>query len=961
MTLSTTFSALLRVGDEESVVTLLTEVEAAGHRLGVNDRDQPVLHSPPDVEPDKALLARLRAHKAELTAELLRRTLVVYLDFETWSEVDLEEVGISAYAEHGSTIVLNLVWAIGQDEPQIWSPFDEDAEEIPQALLAALLLKGVRFCAHNFAFDRAIWNEHMVGRYEWPEILLERWSCTAFRARLARLPSGLDAIGKILDLPHQKDAAGHKLIRRITKMANPIDEMTDDDWDQLESYVLQDVRALRALDQMLPEIPEQWQSIFELDARINERGFPADLAAVERLILVRDAEQRRLEKEFRDLAGNGELTSPRQVAKLRTKLGELGVDLPSLKREVLETWVEENPKRQDLAARLIRNRLESAHSSDAKLDRITATATGSGRVRDGFVLHGAHTGRWAGAGVQLQNLPKAKIADPAELLTKLLERADAIEAGTCDPLVDPGWTLSIKESIANALRGCFRAPEGWRFVAVDFSQIESRVLCWISGQEDKLELYRAGDDVYLHDARALDSDSRDLGKLFVLSAGYGASGAVLFKRAAGFGVALSEEDAYAKTDRWRENNHAIVTFWYELYDKVRLALDLAPGDVVKFNRFRIWRRDETLYLQLPSGRVLKYHEPTLEDSDYGYSAKLTVELPKHKKLLPTGLWHGAVTENVVSAIAVDLLMNAMLKLDQAGIFLIGSVHDEIVALAPIDEAEAIRDYMVEVMEEPPDWAEDLPLAAEGYVNERFIKPPKAAHAPLPPSSAERWMHCPGSVAATKLVGPVPESSFALEGTEAHRIFAACLERDTDPAELTDDFFIVASLRQALEITRDIIAGRKFKVEVRLESLPGLAKVWGTADVLVFDDEDAVVAIIDLKFGAGVTVEPDSLQVKIYSLLAAQKYGCSFEGIDLHIVQPRRVHERGPHRMHHITTDELDALAIALQRAVEATEDPAAPRVAGAWCRFCTARPDCPEARSYVPANATPRVFHDPLA
>jgi DNA polymerase len=410
----------------------------------------------------------------------------------------------------------------------------------------------------------------------------------------------------------------------------------------------------------------------------------------------------------------------------------LGADVPNLKRETLEDWQQANPQRDDLAARLISNRLESSHSSDAKLDRIIKCAASSGRVRNGFTLHGAHTGRWSGSGVQLQNLPKSKDHDPADLLDRLLARADAIENGSCDPLIDPKWNLSIKESIAQSLRGCFQAPEGWTFVAADFAQIESRVLCWLAGQEDKLALYRTGEDVYIAEARALNSDNRDLGKLFVLSAGYGASGRVIHTRAPGYGVLLTEEEAYTKTDQWRQNNHAITSFWYELYDKVHLALDLAPGETVEFNRFCLWTERGTLILQLPSGRVLRYHGPELIDSEDGYASKLTVGLPKNKKLLSSTLWHGSVTENVVQAIAADLLMGAMVKMDQLNIFTVGCIHDEILALAPVEEAEVVRDLMIEVMKQAPDWAEGLPLGAEAFVNTRFPKLPMRRYHHLRP-------------------------------------------------------------------------------------------------------------------------------------------------------------------------------------------------------------------------------------
>jgi DNA polymerase len=871
--------------------------------------------------------------------------MTVYLDFETCSPVDLDLVGTRTYAEHPASRILCLSYAVADQPVRIWWPNQAVPTDLHQAVTA-----GHRVAAHNFQFDYTVWHQHMVP-LGWPAIPLDRWSCTMFRARLARLPASLEEAAKALDLPVQKDAAGRRFMLPLARRDLDTNPLNDEERCRLAAYCSMDTEVLRALDRRLPEIPEQWQPLVALDFELNARGMPVDLDAVRQLIVVRDAENLRLSREFRRLT-EGELSSPKQVAKFRMKLADLGVGLPDLQRETLEAWVDENPRRQDLAAQLIRNRLESSHASDTKLDRMLATACNTGRLRDGFLLHGAHPGRWAGRGWQPQNFPKNKVSDPTETLNALLDRAQGIKAGTLDANADPGWTTSIKEAIAGSLRALLKTPDGWEFVSADFGQIESRALCWVAGQDDVLDEYRRGEDVYIKTAERLGSDSRDLGKLLVLSAGYGASGNVVYTRAPGFGLSLTVDEAHDFTARWRGANSAIVAFWHELFRTLCFVVEQpADQEPVTYRCFSIWRDPEMLFVQLPSGRVLKYRNPRLEMSERG-SLVLTVELPKHKRLLPVSLWHGTAAENVTQAIAFDVMVGAMLRLHRDGVFLVGTIHDEIVALAPVEDAEAIRDHMIAVMKTPPVWAPDLPLAADAFINERFVKPVKPAHAPLPPSAAERWMNCPGSVAAVAALPPEPESSFAVEGTEAHRIFAACLTRDLDPAGLTEDRMLILPLRHALMLARDVIAGRRFKVETRLQPLPGLGKVWGTADVLVFDRHDRIVAVIDLKFGAGVAVEPDSVQLQIYALLAAQQYGCPPDGIDLHIVQPRRQHERGPHRMHHIGTDDLDRLFARLQDAVDALEDPAAPRIAGAWCRFCAARRECPAARSETARSAS---------
>jgi DNA polymerase len=555
--------------------------------------------------------------------------------------------------------------------------------------------------------------------------------------------------------------------------------------------------------------------------------------------------------------------------------------------------------------------------------------------------------------VQLQNLPRNALADTGAVLTALRARAERIIAGQGGD--DPPMPVPVKEAIAACLRGVFKAPEGWAFVAADLGQIESRVLCWLAGQEDVLDEYRAGEDVYRKTADRLGSGSRDLGKLLVLSAGFGASGRVMHERAPGFGVTLTADEAYDFTDRWRAINHRIVGFWHELFRALGLCVEL-PADQppIAFNRFRIWRTTEMLFVQLPSGRCLKYRQPELAMSERG-TLVLNVLLPKGQNLLPVSLWHGATTENVVQAIACDILIQAMLQLHRDGVFLVGSIHDEVVALAKVDQAEAVKAHMIKVMRTPPAWAADLPLAADGFVNTRFLKPSstKSAHAPLAPSAAHRWMSCPGSVLAERLAPPSPVSAFAEEGTEAHRIFAECLTRSVTPGSLTSDTALIDPLRHALLLAADVIAGRRFLVEQRLEPIPGLSKVWGTADVIVFDQHDRVVAILDLKFGAGVAVEADAVQLQIYALLAAQQYGASPDGIAVHIIQPRREHIRGPHRSHHVSTGDLDRLVGRLEAAAQAAEPPDAPRIAGSWCQFCVAASTCPEHLARPPARQRP--------
>jgi Protein of unknown function (DUF2800) len=225
-----------------------------------------------------------------------------------------------------------------------------------------------------------------------------------------------------------------------------------------------------------------------------------------------------------------------------------------------------------------------------------------------------------------------------------------------------------------------------------------------------------------------------------------------------------------------------------------------------------------------------------------------------------------------------------------------------------------------------------------------------AHAPFSPSGSERWMNCPGSFRAEQEAGPRPTSMYAEEGTGAHTIFAEALRRNISPYRLMTDTYIAKPLHEAWLAAKQLIAGRHFLVEQRLPPLPGMPDLWGTADIIVFDHHGHVVMVIDLKFGSGVVVEPDSVQLAIYALLAAQQYGGSPAGITTVILQPRALHAAGPVRQHLHVPAALDALLCALQAGMGAARITEAARVSGLWCRFCAAAHRCSERHHNLPQS-----------
>jgi hypothetical protein len=240
-----------------------------------------------------------------------------------------------------------------------------------------------------------------------------------------------------------------------------------------------------------------------------------------------------------------------------------------------------------------------------------------------------------------------------------------------------------------------------------------------------------------------------------------------------------------------------------------------------------------------------------------------------------------------------------------------------------------------------------------------------AHAPLPPSSAKRWMECPGSVRAERESPSLPASDFSEAGAAAHKLFAHSLLHALPPQALTADPDVLQPLILALDLTRKILAGRPFMVELQLSPFSDLPTVWGTTDLVVFSGEGPIEAIIDLKFGEAVGVEANAVQLGIYGLLAARQFGVASTGLTTWIIQPRHDHDGGPARYHRYSPADLVRLENRLRQAVAATEHPYAPRHTGDWCRFCAAASRCPvrqQAPNAVPAaqsawfRPTPRWF-----
>ena len=651
----------------------------------------------------------------------------LHLDVETRSAVNLKRVGPSVYAEHPSTDLWCACWAIGDGAIQTWRPGDPPPTELVEHVAA-----GHPLVAHNaMSFERVIWRHVLAARYGWPEPTLEQWHCTGALAAAMALPRSLDEAARALGLPAQKDIAGHRL---MLQMARP--RLIEPDgsivwWDvpdkvaRLIAYCRQDVEVERALHRRLRSLSDAEREVFLLDARINERGVAVDLELVEAAEALVAETQAQLDAEMRQLTG-GVVEAATQSARLLTWLRARGVEAESVdKPAVAELLGTDLP---DDVRRVLEVRAEAARSSTAKLKAFRARTCRDGRLRDNLLYHGAGTGRWSGKGVQLQNLPRPSIIADTEAAITAIRRAR--RPWWIDAFYGPPMGV-----VSDCLRGMLIASPGMELIAADFAAIEARVLAWFAGQRDLIRLFATGGDAYRHmaaeiygrsaDAIAKGSVERQLGKQAVLGCGYGLGAPKFRTTCAKAGIQIDEALAERVVQTYRTTNDRIVALWRELEDAALRAVE-QPGLTVPAAagrvRFRI--KGDFLWLILPSGRPLAYAKPRIEDVETPWG-ELRPQVTYLGVNSVTRAWErqsaygGKWTENVVQAVARDLLAAAMLRLEQAGYRIVLSVHDEIVAEVPagvgsVEEFEAIMCQL-------PDWAEGCPVAAEGWRGLRYRK------------------------------------------------------------------------------------------------------------------------------------------------------------------------------------------------------------------------------------------------
>lgn len=642
---------------------------------------------------------------------------LVFVDFETRSRASLKKVGGRAYALHPSTEVICAVLCTvdgATDTRQIWIGSNPPS-----------LKKSFAGVAHNaIGFDRHIW-----ARLKWPEP--ERWIDTAELSRLAGYPkASLDYLAQTL-LGRHKDLEGSKLTRSLSRLSRKTKcwpELTSEILERVIAYCWQDVIDMMDLWQYLA--PYEHNDIFglrEVDRIINDRGVYFDTELAEMLI----AADAHLGEQALTAAGVS-ANIIRSNPQLRDAFACLNVDIDNAQRPTIEALLtHSDPQVVTLARARLALSTIAAGKCQAGLARVSADS----RLRDIVRYFGAHTGRWAGQGMQLQNLTIGATSDDvkkAEALGDAATPQDVIHAAC---VTDPDTVIAelpeliewIDTKTINTLtRACITAPPGYTLTVVDFAGIEARCVAWMAGDHEALEIFRTKGDPY----RALASklfevppdqvtkDQRGIGKRAELGCGYG-MGALKFEatvRKYGGDWAKIPVTPQQCVDVWRAAHAPIVWFWRNL--------ERAAKDAVKYGQGECWptrwaATDDGVLCELPSGRCLRYYEMTLREGERGEELLYTGERGHIVGRIHT--YGGALTENVVQACSRDIMALALIECEAAGLRPVMHTHDEIVCEVPNNEAKDALALQEIIMRNVPPWAVGMPIDVDGFICKRYRK------------------------------------------------------------------------------------------------------------------------------------------------------------------------------------------------------------------------------------------------
>lgn len=651
------------------------------------------------------------------------------IDIETKSSVDITKAGAYRYAQSEDFEI--LLFACKYDEEDVQLVDLTAGESIPEWILTALMNPNVIKHAYNAAFE---WYCLNTAGYRTP---LEQWNCTMIHGLYCGYAAGLDATGKAIGLPQdkQKLSTGKALIRYFCTPCKPtksnggrswnLPKHAPEKWELFREYCKQDVvtenEILKRL-QAFP-VPEEEQRLWRMDILMNAYGVRVDTNLIAGALAIDSHSTECLTAEAFRITG---LSNPNSATQLQQWLSGKGVDIPNLQKATVEEYLQREDLPDD-ARKILEIRQQLGKTSIKKYVAMDTAKGADDRVRGLTQFYGANrTGRWAGRLVQLQNLPRnyLKTLDYARNLVK-------------DKNYDGIKLLygNVPDTLSQLIRTAFIPSDGNKFVVADFSAIEARVIAWLAGEQWVNEVFATHGKIYEATASQMfhvpiekiakgnpEYSLRQKGKVATLALGYQGGTAALIAMGA-LNMGLTEEELPDIVQRWRGANPRIRDLWYAVEQAALTTMQTAQpqgiyGLIFRYEGDLVYGQS-FLTVQLPSGRKLFYPKPFLQENQFGKMAIHYYTVGQQtRKWEVASTYGGKMTENIVQAIARDCLAETLKRIDRMGLQVVFHVHDEVIIDAP---ASITVDEICDLMAEPIPWAPGLILKGAGFESDYYMK------------------------------------------------------------------------------------------------------------------------------------------------------------------------------------------------------------------------------------------------
>ena len=657
----------------------------------------------------------------------------ISIDIETYSKIDLTKSGVYKYIEEDFEILL-IAYAYNDEEVKIIDL--KNGEKIPPQFKKDLFDESIIKTAFNANFERVC-----LSKYFNKNLSPKMFRCTQVHALYLGLPHGLDNVAKTLRLKEQKLEEGKNLIRFFMNEKNVALINSKENskeklevlkkYEEFKKYCINDVVVERSIKKVLEKvkIPEIENKLWELDQEINDRGVLVDKKLLENACIYDSDFKEALIKKLKAIT---KVENPKSNNQIKLYLKSLGLEVTSLNKESVEKLLKSeevlnNPKFEEIKEVLdLRSKLNK--TSTKKYEAMKRCVCSDGRIRGLFQFYGANrTGRWAGRLVQVQNLPQNKLSNLDEVRsiisnnykTKLPSRDEYDKYNNED----------ISNILSQLIRTTFIPKKNHRFIIADFSAIEARIIAYLSNEKWRLDVFNTHGKIYEASASKMfnvdinkitkESELRQKGKIAELALGYqGGVGALVSMGA--YNMNLCEEDLVEIVKAFRSSNINIVKLW----KKVERAFIQAVKDKTVVNidkNISFVYEGNILFIKLPSGRRLSYIRPKIDYNNSFNKYVITYEgvdsVSKKQTRLTT--YGGKLVENIVQAIARDILGYAMLNLKDRGFDIVMHVHDEIVV--EVDNNISSVEEICEIMCEENPYLKDLTLRADGFESMYYKK------------------------------------------------------------------------------------------------------------------------------------------------------------------------------------------------------------------------------------------------